>query len=294
MKFDVVLSNPPYNNGLYQKFCERYFNICTGEICWVSPLSFLLGKKQTKSITSQMDLYKSDIAQINGNDFFDAAIAGTIGVVYIDMSNNHQITFNGKEYNKCEEIRFYSNDVLLMEFKSVIEKLVASDNMNNHVYAAEFAENVPYVKQAYNGYVSRIDLFAGSGSIGPDGDSFYTLFSKNRTVNDNIGMYNQFIDLKDKFKLYIPFNTKNEAINFYNYCKTYFCRCSLFFNKTNLHLDRGEMKFIPWFDFSDPLFNDIPENIDISLFKKYKIRDDVVTHILEVLPNYYELNLNIY
>ena len=214
-----------------------------------------------------------------------------MGIVYVDMNNEQSIMFDGKEYDRCNEIRFYSNDNLLMEFKSVVDKLSAIDNIDNHVYASEFAENVPYKKQRYGGYVSRIDLFAGSGSMGSTGESFYTLFSKNRTVEDNIGIYKRFTALKDKFKLYVPFNTKDEAVNFYNYCKTYFCRCSLFFSKTNLHLDRGEMKSIPWFDFSDSLFSNSPEDIDNLLFKKYEIKQEIINHILEILPNYYELNL---
>jgi len=44
-KFGVILSNAPYANGLHEKFEAKYFDICDGEICWVAPASFLLGKK---------------------------------------------------------------------------------------------------------------------------------------------------------------------------------------------------------------------------------------------------------
>lgn len=295
MKFDVILANPPYDNGLHEKFSIKYFDICNGEICWVSPLSFLLGKRQNKKLTTYLDKYATDIEQINGNEYFDAAIGGTIGIIYVDMDiNNQGVTFNGKEYDKSEEITQFSNDDLLMKFKNIVEKLSNADNVDNHVYASKSAKNVPYTAKLYKGYVSRIDLFAGSGSIGNKGESFYSLFSKNRNVEDNISTYDNFAKLKDKFKLYIPFKSENEGIAFYNYCKTYFCRCSLFFKKTNLHLDRGEMKSIPWFDFSDSIFEGMPEEIDIALFKKYNINQDIINHILEVLPNYYELDLDKY
>ena len=51
MKFDCIVSNAPYDNGLHEKFESKYFELCKGEIVWVSPLSFLLGKKQNKRIT---------------------------------------------------------------------------------------------------------------------------------------------------------------------------------------------------------------------------------------------------
>jgi hypothetical protein len=38
-----------------------------------------------------------------------------------------------------------------------------------------------------------------------------------------------------------------------------------------MHLDAGELKYIPWFDFTDSIFNNSPEDIDIALFKKYNI-----------------------
>ena len=52
---------------------------------------------------------------------------------------------------------------------------------------------------------------------------------------------------------------------------TYFVRIFLYFNKTNLHLFRGELKTIPMLDFSDSIFNNQPEDIDIQLFKKSNI-----------------------
>jgi hypothetical protein len=54
------------------------------------------------------------------------------------------------------------------------------------------------------------------------------------------------------------------------------------------------MSFIPWFNFNDSIFNSSPEDIDNALFKKYNISQDIINHILELLPNYYNLNLDKY
>ena len=134
MKFDVILANPPYDNGLHEKFSIKYFDICDGEICWVSPLSFLLGKRQNKKLTVHLDKYKTDIEQINGNEYFDAVINGTMGIVYVDMDIDKQgVTFDGKGYNKCSEISQYSNDSLLMEFKNIIKPLYEEDDLFSHL-----------------------------------------------------------------------------------------------------------------------------------------------------------------
>ena len=297
MKFDVILANPPFDNGLHEKFEIKFFDLCKGQICWVSPASWLLGKQQNSNITSQINKYNSNIETINGNNYFDATIGGTMSIVYVDMKSNKtgQISFDGTLYNKCSDITLYSNDKLLMQFKSIIEPLYTKDNINNHIYASEIAENVPYKKMSYTGYVHKIDLFSGSGKTGSNGESFYTLFSKNKNIEDNINTYNYFIKtLKTKFKLYISFYKKQNAINFYNYCKTYFCRGCLYLSKTTLHLDRGELKYIPYFDFSNPIFNNTPEEIDKILFKKLNISQQIIDHIIELLPNYYNLDLTKY
>ena len=120
-------------------------------------------------------------------------------------------------------------------------------------------------------------------------------------LNKNIGKYCDLIYEKDKtnkqyLQYYIDINTtnKNNIINLQHYLMTYFVRICLYFNKTNLHLFRGELKTIPMFDFSDSIFNNQPEDIDLQLFKTYNISQDIVNHILEILPNYYNLDLSKY
>ena len=54
------------------------------------------------------------------------------------------------------------------------------------------------------------------------------------------------------------------------------------------------MRTIPWFDFSDPMFAGSSEDIDVALFRKYGISQQIVDHILEILPNYYNLDLTKY
>ena len=49
----------------------------------------------------------------------------------------------------------------------------------------------------------------------------------------------------------------------------------------------GELEYIPWQDFSDPIFQKPSAEIDDYLFSKYNIRKEVRDHIEEVIPDYY-------
>ena len=288
-KFDIVFSNPPYDNGLHEKFDAKFFDICKGQICWVSPLSFLLGKRQNKKITDQLDKYAVDIEQINGNEYFDAAIGGTMGITYVDMReesyhNGSYITFDGKKYQKCEEITTYSNDPYIMEFKNTVEPLYQKDNLQNHIkYIPGRSKDAHLLNcKLYDEYnpddnwlCLYMPLFGGKQ---------YYIYNRNTTIKD---VYRYKDLLNTNYKVYFAFDDINTVNRFINYVKTYFCRICLYLVKNNLNLCRGELKYIPWFDFTDPIFSKSPSEIDDYLFKKYNISDEIRKHIEEILPDYY-------
>jgi len=305
MKFDVILANPPYDNGLHEKFSIKYFDICDGEICWVSPLSFLLGKRQNKKLTVHLDKYATDIEQINGNEYFDAAIGGTMGIVYVDMSDkySHYVKFDGKEYDECSEISMISNDDLLMEFKLTIDKLADLDNVDNHINATKDVFAKTYIKQnpKDNPYIIIMQRYSGQSSArSKEIGEFYAIYSKDRSFNNMSGYFNDLLKIKTKsntpfLRFYINLKNKDITYNFWKYTHTLFFTTSLRLYKSTLDLISGKpLSHIPWFDFSDPIFEGTPEEIDMALFKKYNIRQEIIDHIVNDLPNYYDLDLDKY
>ena len=131
---------------------------------------------------------------------------------------------------------------------------------------------------------------------GKRSDDFYTLFSNNENeINFKVLSTTNRIFEKDKnnkkyiFNYCFIFDSEDERNNFYNYCKTDFCRSCLILIKNNVHFDRGELKFIPWFDFSDNIFSKTPKEIDNYLFNKYNISNEIRKHIEEILPDYYNI-----
>ena len=291
-KFDVILSNPPYN--LANKMLAKYFEIGS-EICTVQPSTWLLGKQQKKDIVKHVDTWDySDIESINGNEFFDANIGGVMAIQMFKENNpiNHNrryILFGGKEYNKCNEISTYSNDELLMKFKSIVENIVNKNGcVMNYIYDRS---GDPHFSKFYketettNPYCLRFVPFAGSGSTSNTKINFYELINKNTLI---YGYYNDLIN-NNKFKMYIPFDNKQEIINFINYTQTIFCMGCLYLKKNSLNLYADETSLIPWFNFNDSIFSKSPDEIDDYLFTKYNISNEIRKHIQELLPNYYNI-----
>ena len=97
----------------------------------------------------------------------------------------HYVKFDGKEYEECSEITTYSNDSLIMEFKRIVEPLYTNDNLDNHFKVTNLrlpsgGDNRFYEsKPDYNWYCFNVSPFAGSGAIGKEGKSFYSLLPNN-------------------------------------------------------------------------------------------------------------------
>ena len=277
MKFDCIVSNAPYDNGLHQKFESKYFELCKGEIVWVSPLSFLLGKKQNKRITLELDKYKSDMADEHNEH------------------NEHYVKFDGKQYSKCEEIRSYSNDELLVNFYNIVSPLYKNTNLEQHLKTMSTSRYTKYntKNQNINNYILRFDRCAGNKERG---DDFYTFLHKGN-ISKCIGTYKDLSKqtyiygnkLYNFVEFYFDLITKHNCENFRNYLMCDFARTCLYLIKNTTDLMRGELKYIPWFDFSDPVFSKSPTEIDDYLFKKYHISDKIRKHIEELLPDYYNI-----
>ena len=121
------------------------------------------------------------------------------------------------------------------------------------------------------------------GSKDKQNPAQYTFFTKE--MGYKIQKYTEFDDGTPK--LYIVVNN----IDITNYCFSYFARACLMFLKTSITLGKGELKYVPWFDFSEPIFSKSPSEIDDYLFAKYNISDEIRKHIENILPSYKTLGL---
>lgn len=295
-KFDIILSNPPYNNGLGNTFLEKYLHI-GNKIITIQPLSWLIAKQQkqkiTKIIDKNCDVY---IYQLNGiKEFTDAGLIGDIAIQYINTQLKGKIRIYGKEYDKCSDIKQWSSNDSLETFIEHLGEVNNSlwDNIKGTTHWDKGYESNPNNEwwcikiQKIRGNVNRNKNEKQS----PD---FYTLISNNEEfIKLNKGQYKKLKETPNKRGnldfLYFAFNTEQELNNFIRYIKTDFVRACLMLVKNGANLHRGEMRYIPWFDFSDELFTKSPKEIDDWLFKKYNISDEIRKHIEEMLPDYYHI-----
>lgn len=290
-KFSILLSNPPYDHGLHEKFLLKYFDI-SDKIITIQPVQWLLGQHQKRKITEKINQYFTEIETVNGNEYFDAGLFADVSINYVDNKKPHKLIFNNKEYNKCEEITQFSTDTLLEEFNNKI------GNVKNSIWD-HIKGTVPYYKgyeehPNENWWIVRLSEIRGHVATNGNKESsdFYTIISKdNEFMKNNIGKYKNIKKIptrKGKYEFgYFAFETEQELNNFIRYIKTDFVRGCLKLSKNHSNQFRGCFKTIPWFDFSDDHFSKSPKEIDNWLFKKYNISDEIRKHIEEILPDYY-------
>ena len=210
--------------------------------------------------------------------------------------------FDGKEYNKCNEISSISNDTLLTEFKNIIEPLYLKDNIDSHIKAISSSPYKKYIVKnpINNPIVIMIPRYSGhSTARSREIGEFYTMYSKDKKITDVCGNFNDMCLKKSKsntklLQFYIIFNNKEEAYNFWKYTHTIFFQAAMRLVKTVLNIMGSSiLKYVPYFNFSDNIFNGSIEDIDINLFKKYKINQNIINKIISY-SNYYNLDLSKY
>ena len=298
MKFDIILTNPPFNLG--EKMLIKWFDLAD-EICTVQPSTWLLGKKKTKSICSHLDSgeFTADIESINGNEFFDTGgIGGVMAVQFFEKNalahNEHYVKFDGKEYTKTDDISLTSNDELIDRFNEIVQTNNLSDNVLKHVkYNIKATQGIDKKNHyEYNPkndwYVIQLPRVRGNkDQLGNKKSDFYTLISNDiKFIHKKVlGQYKELDPL-----YYIAFDTKYERDNCFNYFQTDFVRACLIKYKMNIELiNNPHLTHIPWFDFSDQVFSKYPSEIDDYLFNKYNISDEIRKHIENLLPDYYSI-----
>jgi len=283
MKFDNVIINPPYRNGLCNRFYESALDAASddGKVMWVGPATWLLGNKGRK-ITDKVDGHYTEITDVIPEEYFDIRMAQVMSAVYIDkLRKEPRIRYNGKEYKECSEISTFSHDDILVSVYGKIGCGGLADHIGAHVYRDEgtqpFSGSTVISDPDPEWWCMRIPRFRGnSNAKSRRTGEFYTIMSRNMGFNE---ICMQYRDFSDKC-CYTAFGTEAELRNFFDYARTDFVRICLYLRKTSLALERGVLKYIPWQDFTEHWD-------DKKLFDKYGITEEEIRHIYGVLPNYY-------
>jgi len=276
VKFDVVVGNPPYMNGLHLSFLEKAYEISSKYVVFIEPASWLISEKNYKNNTKEKRLKKlieKNIQQIdilNPNPYFKGVNLATPAAIIVLNKEKHDYSFLSHDfmrektytYNHIDEISKWGNDP---EYLSLKKKIIAYTKLNGSLLDHINDKGKFYLNFALiRGHVAYDDK--NMFSI-PD---FFTFVPKDLTIQH---------EMNKAFG--IGFDTEQECVNALEYVKTKFSRMCLSILKNNLHINMGELNLVPWLDFSQN-WN------DEKLYKYFKLTKDEISFIETNIPKYYE------
>ena len=274
-KFDVVIANPPYKGNLHLKFLEIAYNVSNQYVVFLQPATIYLDKKgKSKQVLDLKELIKNNIKEItllNANYLFNIYLAIPFSLTVINKNKSEQTIkvidkINETVYNinNLVEINKWGNN-LSFQIENKILKFAKKDNLLNYRNKdrGKYYINLPkIIGHIYNNKTNKFYK-----------DDFYNFLHKNAKIDNNISNKNFGL-------FYLSFKTKDEAENAFKYLKNKIIRFALSIYKYNLGLNRGELKGVPYLDFTQ-------EWTDEKLKEYFGLTDEEYNFIQKVIPDYY-------
>ena len=257
MKFDVVLGNPPYNSNLHITFLKDAYYLSKEYVILIHPANWLTMHKPGKLLKQKQELadsignHFSEFTIFNGNKVFDIALPHPCSITLIDKKKNTpdvlvkdritntQITFSNI-------YKFFVEEQFFNELKSKIWFYCKNvDNLEN---------NLSQNKKAYyvniGGISGNINKKSQTNNFVKD-DFYQFIYSSDRKIT-TVPLERKTRKGDKISKRYVSFNTEKEALNCLDYLtNSKIAKFSLMIVKNSNHLDRKELLYVPFFDFSD-------------------------------------------
>jgi hypothetical protein len=281
MKFDLVLSNPPYENEDI-KILTELVNF-SREIIVVHPSTWILDKKGKQTIFNKfLPLVHEKIKSLeffNANPVFgiDQFVPDVIS--HFDMNGSKECSVNW--FNQIKYISKNNKDISVFEEKwitlvsSFYLKMKNYTESNSSIWDNKLPKK--HIQDSSKFYVQlaqiRGNVIKNSKGDKLVEDDFYTIIMPSSNKNKGIRLN---IETTPSY----AFNTEIEQNNFIEFLKTDFARFCLAIYKTNSQLARGELALIPWLDFTASWD-------DEKLFEKFDVSQELQDYIRDFLPDYY-------
>jgi hypothetical protein len=296
-KFDVCLSNPPYNRGLDLKILQSLMGNGTTETSiakeyvLVHPSTWLIDRKNKTnlygSIKNAISNKLKSVKFFNGNAVFDVQLLVPCTITHIDINHNStkaKIKFFEDEFeiNSIYDITKFGNDWLglVKPFVSSIEEFIQK-NGNVWLHNTRSIDNNKFYCQAaaIRGHARDCNKTKSLENVSKEfvADDFYTMLID---IPSCKGIRQPNLNRPGNPTPTFGFDTEIERDNFLYYLSTDFARFCLAILKNNGNLAVGEMELIPWLDF-------IQSWNDEKLFKYFNINQETQDYIRNFLPDYY-------
>ena len=267
--FNICLGNPPFNQMIDMLFVQKFYQI-SDVVLFVHPSTWLIDEKgKQKKFTDTKNLIKDHLESIelfNGNKSFGICLFVPCVITYINKQKKTDVIqcvdkINNVElhYNNIFDINKFSDNT------GVYSKL--KNKIFNHTHSL-------LTERALDGdYCVNIAQIRGNVNLRSDTNmlknDFYTMVTRDSKVTS------------EKKQQFFCFDDEISANNFLLYLKTNFARFCFSIYKNNQNLHRGELKIIPWLDFSKKW-------TDEDLIREFNLTNDEVEFINKKIPKYYE------
>lgn len=306
-QFDVIFSNPPYNDGLDLKILSSVKNLFVKAII-VHPAVWILENKCVGYIGKFKKEFQNNIEKVvifRGSDIFGVPFMSALDIcVFNNEKLDSKIEVDDQVVN-CKyiannhiDVTQYGDMWFKLNIKKFIEKFDPEKSILRHVYFdRDHLENLTYpikLSECRSGnphfndgyYDEKLGYYVLNKT-----NYFFTCIAKGDPEKYH---FNCDWTNKHNTKLLFNFVTANERTNFYVYAKSKFFRFMLSIFKVNMqnsngsisgitpttNLDAYPMKLIPWIDFTKK-WN------DAKLCKEFGISEELWEYIDNFIPDYY-------
>ena len=289
MDFDYMMSNPPYDNGIDLKILTNVLPHCD-KACVVHPSTYLIQNKPSNKFVSFNEKFSHNIKQVElmwGNHVFGIELAVPVAIVQFDKSKNKANfhvedadTKDKYEANGIDDVTWYGKKYLSYGLKEFFKKMEKNDSLYDH-----FANT----DEKRTDFSVRVALIVGHTNTNQSGirDDFFTFVSP-ETIKYNYVSKDYVFSKSEKehtnegkiFPMW-SFATEDERTNFVIYLKSKFARFCLSYYKQSKNMYCGELKIVPWMDFSQRWD-------DKKLKEHFNISDELWKYIDEFIPDYYD------
>lgn len=286
-KFDIVLGNPPYKQGLHHKFIIKGFDLLNenGYCLILHPSTLFVNRKGLKKDGVEEEL----ISIVHQNYcelyffrsvkyFTDVFIHVPLSITKLIKQRNNTIIVDNKytsltnslmTIDSINDIYIHGNPIV----KNIKEKIFNKMNVSieEKLYPNEINGNYYLAIARLTGHRPKNDDI-----INPD---FYTIINK-KYENDFDYLIKENLDNYNKGQIVVLENY-NQCFNTSRYLITKFARFSVSLTKIGTSLQRKELISVP---FVNP-------NVlwtDEMLFDYFELTQEERDYINSFIPNYYE------
>jgi len=278
-KWDLIISNPPYNKNLDIKILKE-INTLGVELIIVHPSTWILDRKfKSKLFKDYRIIINNKLKSVeffNGNPIFNIGLFVPTMITHINNNHNGDcaVDFFNDKYTTTDifDITKYSSN-----WSTIVQPFLTNVKTDNDVWSHNKLE---ISKTKYHCQLAAI-IGNHSKLNTMHKDDFYTMVMKDSEKNKGIRQPNLKRDGNPTPTF--EFNTEQERNNFISYLKTDFARFCLAPFKDGQNLSVGNaMGLIPWLDFTQ-------EWNDEKLYKHFNIDETTQAYITKFLPDYHNI-----